>query len=156
MNITVSPSQLGGTLEAPPSKSLTQRVIAAGMLAVGTTVIRHPSFCNDSMAAMGMARVLGANVTEEKDVIIVSPGEIPSGRVNINCGESGLALRMFAPVAAHMSDSVSLTGEGSLLRRPVTMISEALSQLGVRVETAGGLLPVQLSGRLRAGRALVD
>ncbi len=156
MNITVSPSRLGGTLEAPPSKSLTQRAIAAGLLSSGTTVIRHPSFCNDSVAAMGIARALGANVTEEIDRIIISPGEIPAGPVSINCGESGLALRMFAPVAALMSGSVSVTGEGSLMRRPVSMISEALAQLGVRVETAGGLLPVKLSGRLRAGRALVD
>ena len=36
------------------------------------------------------------------------------------------------------------------------MIGEALSQLGVRVDTGGGLLPMQLSGRLQAGRALVD
>lgn len=156
MNITVSPSRLSGTLDAPPSKSLTQRAIAAGLLATGTTVIRNPSFCNDSVAAMEIARRLGANVTEEKGRIIVSSGGRPAGRVNINCGESGLALRMFAPVAALMSDSVSVTGEGSLMRRPVTMISEALSQLGVRVETEGGLLPVLLSGRLRAGRALVD
>ncbi|MRR20965.1 3-phosphoshikimate 1-carboxyvinyltransferase [bacterium] len=147
---------MGGTLDAPPSKSLTQRAIAAGLLAGGTTVIRHPSYCNDSVAAMGIARALGANVTEENDRITVTPGDIPAGPVSIDCGESGLALRMFAPVAALMSESVSVTGEGSLIRRPVTMISEALSQLGVRVETAGGLLPVQLSGRLRSGRALVD
>lgn len=156
MNITANPSRLGGILEAPPSKSLTQRAIAAGMLARGTTVIRYPSFCNDSMAAMGIARMLGATVTEGKDTITVSPGEKLSGQVDLNCGESGLALRMFAPVAALLSDSVSVTGEGSLMRRPVTMISEALSQLGVSVETAGGLLPLKLSGRLRAGRALVD
>jgi 3-phosphoshikimate 1-carboxyvinyltransferase len=63
---------------------------------------------------------------------------------------------MFAPVAALMSEDVTVTGEGSLLRRPVTMISEALSQLGVRVETADGLLPLRLTGRLQAGRALID
>lgn len=156
MNITVSPSTLVGTIDAPPSKSLTQRAIAAGLLSGGTTVIHHPSFCNDSVAAMGIARVLGAVVTEEKDAITVSRGEMPTGPVIMNCGESGLALRMFAPVSALLCDSVSVTGEGSLMRRPVTMIGEALSQLGVRVETSGGLLPLQLSGRLQAGRALVD
>lgn len=156
MNITVTPSRLCGTIGAPSSKSLTQRAIAAGLLAWEKTVIRHPSFCNDSMAAIGIARALGADVTWDKNSITVTPGEKPPGPVNINCGESGLALRMFAPVAALMSEDVTVTGEGSLLRRPVTMISEALSQLGVRVETAGGLLPLRLSGRIQAGRALID
>jgi len=156
MNITVIPSRLGGTIEAPPSKSLTQRAIAAGLLAGGSTVIRHPSFCNDSVAAMGIASALGAKVTGTGDVITVTAGEWPAGPVTLNCGESGLALRMFAPVAALMSDDVNVTGEGSLLRRPVTMISETLSQLGVIVESAGGFLPVHLTGKLQAGRALVD
>jgi len=76
--------------------------------------------------------------------------------VELHCGESGLALRMFSPVAALLSDHVSLTGEGSLLKRPVKMIDDALSQLGVTVKTNNGLLPVTLSGRLRGGRAVID
>jgi 3-phosphoshikimate 1-carboxyvinyltransferase len=36
------------------------------------------------------------------------------------------------------------------------MIGQALSQLGVTVETTEGMLPVKLSGRLRAGRAFID
>ena len=156
MNITVSPSEIKGTIEAPPSKSLTQRAIAAGLLAEGTTVIRNPSYCNDSLAAMSMAGELGALVHGEPDRITIEAGRKPSGPVTLNCTESGLALRMFAPVAALVTDSVTLTGKGSLMRRPVTMISQALGQLGVTVETTEGMLPVKLTGRLRAGRAFVD
>ena len=156
MNITVSPSDLRGSIEAPPSKSLTQRAIAVGILAGGTTVIRNPSYCNDSLAAMKIAVELGAAIHRESDRITVIAGAVPGGPLTLNCSESGLALRMFAPVAAMLSGSVTLTGEGSLTRRPVTMISEALSQLGVKVETSGGLLPVKLSGELRAGRAFID
>ena len=156
MNITVNPSGLKGCVEAPPSKSLTQRAIVAGLLAGGATVIHNPSFCNDSMAAMNMVQALGATVIMQEERIIITAAEKPSGPVAMNCGESGLALRMFAPVAALLSESVTFTGEGSLLRRPVSMISEALSQLGVKVETTGGLLPLKLSGRLGPGRALID
>jgi 3-phosphoshikimate 1-carboxyvinyltransferase len=156
MNITVSPSGICGTIEAPPSKSLTQRAIAAGLLAKGTTVIRNPSYCNDSLAAMSMAGELGAMVHGEPDRITIEAGRKPSGPVTLNCTESGLALRMFSPVAALVTDRVTLTGKGSLMRRPVTMISQALGQLGVTVETTEGMLPVKLTGRLRAGRAFVD
>ena len=156
MDITVHPSSLKGEVEAPPSKSLTQRAIAAGLLARGTTVIHNPSFCNDSMAAMNMAGALGAVVNRDHDSITLEPGPGPRSPIILHCGESGLALRMFAPVASLLSDHVTLTGEGSLLRRPVKMISEALGQLGVTVQANNGLLPLTLSSRLRGGSAVID
>ncbi len=156
MEITVHPSYLKGEVEAPPSKSITQRGIAAGLLARGTTVIRNPSFCNDSLAALNMAGALGAQIKREHGSITVQTGLRPVSPVTLHCGESGLALRMFAPIAALLSDHVNLTGEGSLLIRPVNMIVDALGQLGVGVETNSGLLPVTLSGRLRGGRAVID
>ena len=156
MKITVHPSRLKGEVEAPPSKSLTQRAITAGLLAGGTTVIRNPSFCNDSLAAIGMARALGANISRQDDSITVEGGHGTDSPLILHCGESGLALRMFAPVAALLSDSSTFTGEGSLLRRPVTMISEALGQMGVTTGSDNGFLPLTLHGRLRGGRALID
>ncbi len=156
MDITVLPSTLKGTIEAPPSKSLTQRAIAAGLLARGYTVIHDPSFCNDSLAAITMAEALGAKVSTDSRSITVMPGTLTPSSVTLDCGESGLALRMFSPVAALLSDEVALTGKGSLLKRPVKMIGEALSQLGVTVSTNNGYLPVMLSGRLRGGGLVID
>ncbi len=156
MNITVHPSRIKGCVDAPPSKSLTQRVIAAGLLAKGVTTIRNPSFCNDSLAVIDMARALGASVITDSDIIKVKSGPAPSSAVTLNCGESGLALRMFSPIATLISDHVTLTGEGSLLNRPVAMISDALLQLGLKAETNNGRLPIILNGRLRGGRAVID
>jgi len=156
MEITVHPSCLKGKVEAPASKSLTQRAIAAGLLAHGTTVIHDPSFCNDSLAAISIAEALGAMVSSDSKSITIQPRLLAGLPVELHCGESGLALRMFSPVAALLSDHVSLTGEGSLLKRPVKMIDDALSQLGVTVKTNNGLLPVTLSGRLRGGRAVIE
>ena len=156
MEITVHPSYLKGKAEAPASKSLTQRAIAAGLLAHGTTVIHDPSFCNDSLAAIRIAEALGAVVATGSKGITIESGPLTASPVTLHCGESGLALRMFSPVAALLSDHVSLTGEGSLVKRPVKMIGDALSQLGVTVTTTNGLLPVTLNGRLRGGRAVID
>ncbi len=156
MEITVHPSNLKGMVEAPPSKSVTQRAIAAGLLVRGTTVIHDPSFCNDSLAAIRMAGALGATVSTDNNRITIESGPVSASPLTLHCGESGLALRMFSPVAALLSDRVTLSGGGSLLKRPVKMISEALSQLGVTVMTNNGFLPVTLSGRLRGGRVKID
>ena len=156
MNITISPSGISGTIEAPASKSLTQRAIAAGLLAEGSTVILNPAYCNDSLAAVAMAGELGASVHSEPDRIIIESRRKPTGAVTLNCSESGLALRMFAPISAIITESVKLEGQGSLMRRPVAMIGQALSQLGVTVEATDGRLPLKLTGRRRPGRAFVD
>ncbi len=156
MEVTVHPSRIAGSITAPPSKSLTQRAIAAGVLARGTTIIHNPSFCNDSLAAIGMAKALGASVSLDNNSITILGGSGAHSPVILHCGESGLALRMFAPVAALIADRVTLTGEGSLAGRPVTMISEALPQFGVKIQSTAGLLPLSTTGRLSAGKAVLD
>ena len=58
----VDPSALKGTVKAPASKSMTQRAIAAALLANGQSIIHNPSYCDDSLAAMSIAVGLGARV----------------------------------------------------------------------------------------------
>ncbi|MBK7172180.1 MAG: hypothetical protein IPH84_02855 [Bacteroidales bacterium] len=60
MKLKIYPSELFGKVAAPPSKSMTQRAIAAGMLAEGLTRIINPSACNDSLASLQIASDLGA------------------------------------------------------------------------------------------------
>ena len=74
----------------------------------------------------------------------------------LHCGESGLALRMFSPVAALFPGSFRLLAEGSLRKRPVRMIEAPLRELGVEVETEAGLPPVLVHGPLEGGRARLD
>lgn len=156
MNKTIFRSSVTGTVIAPPSKSLTQRAIVAALLAHGKTVISNPSFCNDSVAALKMAEKLGASVSAGEDYIEVKGSSEAPPEVFLNCGESGLALRMFSPVAALLSHRCTLTGEGSLMRRPVTMITDALSQLGSSVESDKGFLPLIIKGNLTGGKIEID
>jgi 3-phosphoshikimate 1-carboxyvinyltransferase len=153
---TIHQSAVTGTVSAPPSKSLTQRAIAAALLAHGKTVIKNPSFCNDSLAALKMAESLGATVSAGDDYMEVTGTAESLSEVFLNCGESGLALRMFSPVAALLSRRCTLTGEGSLLKRPVSMITDALSQLGTTAESDEGFLPLTVKGNLKGGKIEID
>lgn len=156
MKIKVQPSRTVGTVKAPPSKSLTQRAIAAGLLSQGITVIHNPSYCSDALAAIRMAEALGASVIKNRDAVIVKSGVRPGSAVTLHCGESGLAMRMFAPMAALLSRETTFTGEGSLTSRPVTMIKDALEQMGVTVDATGGHLPFTLKGELSPGTVTID
>lgn len=71
-----------------------------------------------------------------------------SGPRVLDCGESALCLRLFAPLAALRGEPVQLTGRGSLLGRPMGMVEHTLSLLGVRCRSTHGRPPVTLAGRL--------
>ena len=156
MNLTIKPSKVAGTVTAPPSKSYMQRAIALAVLSTGPTEISNLSGCNDCRAAIGVARSLGCEVLEADGRLTITP---PTNGLNgnyLHCGESGLALRMFTPIAALLGNAVQMTGEGSLTQRPVGFMADTLRQLGARFECADGLLPITVCGPMKGGRATVD
>lgn len=153
--ISVSPGYVQGAVTAPASKSMMQRAIFAAALAPGKSELANPAFCADAEAALGVVRTLGAACRVEKDRVEIAPGGEPQGRV-LDCGESGLCLRMTAAVASLQSEDFEITGRGSLCLRPVDMIVKPLRELGVVVSTVQGRLPVRIKGPLQSGVAEVD
>ncbi len=155
MERTVKPSNVKGSIKAPSSKSMTQRAIAAAVLADGETTIINPSYCDDSLAAMSIAAGMGAIVSPDSaELKIRGSSEIKENK--LNCGESGLAIRMFSPIASLFPSEIILTGSGSLKKRPMSMIEEALSQFGVFCKSEGGLLPLTIKGPLKGGYCEID
>ena len=132
-----------------------QRAIVASLLCDGESVILNPSWCDDSIAALAIAELLGAKVVRETGRVIIRGGLKPSG-TTLNCGESGLAVRMFSAVAAMTGKSLILTGEGSLRKRPINMIEKPLTSLGASVTTKDGFLPIMVEGPLKGGIVEVD
>jgi 3-phosphoshikimate 1-carboxyvinyltransferase len=86
---------------------------------------------------------------------VVSGGFAPRQDL-LHCGEAGLGLRMFTPIAALHNREITLTGEGSLLTRPADMLAGPLTALGASFEATNGCPPVRVKGPLRGGTAEVD
>jgi len=185
MITTIRPSGLSGTILAPASKSSMQRACAAALLREGETVIRHPGHSNDDKAALGVIRDLGAEVTPMEDgsirvrskgvraegVAAQAPGEGATGKaagegatgqapggigLEVNCGESGLGLRMFAPIIGLSGEAIRVKGEGSLLNRPMDFFDEVFPRLGIRVVSNQGKLPLEIQGPLRPRDIEID
>ena len=118
-------------------------------------VILNPSRCDDALSAAGIVQALGAVVEWGEDRVVVSPNAKSREDV-LDCGESGLCARLFAPIAALGGRETRLAGRGSLLRRPLGPIDGPLAALGAAAASAGGFLPLTVKGPLRGGRAVVD
>lgn len=144
-----------GTLKSPSSKSYMQRAIAIAMLSEGSSKLTNPCFCEDVEAVLGVAESFGATVEIDKDKVLITP-QRNLRDAEWYVGESGLGIRMLAPIACLHSEGLSLIGEGSLKSRPMNSLEAPLRDLGAIIHTNKGRLPIRVKGPLVGGSAEVD
>ena len=138
------------------SKSYLQRALAISALAEGTSVLNEVSWCNDSEAARKIIENLGSKTSEINRKLSVSSRVLDINNLNFNAGEAGLSIRMFSPILALSKKEINFTGEGSLKTRPNDIIINALSQLGVEIESNKGFLPLKIKGPIQSGNIEID
>lgn len=157
MVVTVYPSSISGNVKAPASKSSMQRACAAALLSKGTTTILNPGSSNDDLAALDVITKLGAQIVSKtnEEIIIESNGVAPVSS-SINCGESGLGIRMFTPLAALSNNPLTINGTGSLVKRPMHFFDEIFPKLGIEITSNNGHLPINIKGPLRPADIEID
>ena len=143
-----------------------QRACAAALVTPGKSIVYNPGHSNDDKAAMGIIQALGAVLDKGSETIkIDSAGfgtankSMSDDRVNelsIHCGESGLSIRMFTPLAALLNRKITITGEGSLVTRPMDFFDQILPQVGVSVKSNQGKLPLVIQGPLKPQNITID
>lgn len=148
MRVIIQPSAISGTIHAPASKSSMQRACAASLVRKGESIINNPGTSNDDKAALAVIKALGAKITSLDGSIRITSNGVQPVADTVNCGESGLGIRMFAPIVALSEKEITIKGEGSLLGRPMDFFDEVLPQLGVRIRSNKGRLPITLTGPL--------
>lgn len=155
MKLAVQPSRLSGRVRAPSSKSYTHRAFIVAALAAGESRIINPLISLDTRATIEGIKTLGAEVRQTGDewVVIGKAGKISPISDTIDAMNSGTTLRILTAVAALSEKPVRLTGDQSLLRRPMGPLVEALTQLGAegRCEGPDGRPPVMVGGGLEGG-----
>ena len=157
MIVEIRRSVLSGSIIAPASKSSMQRACAAALLSEGASEIINPGKSNDDLAALDVIQKLGARVVTNDDgsITIHSQGVDPIGE-EINCGESGLGIRMFTPIAALSNKQITINGVGSLYTRPMHFFDEIFPQLNIDIESREGKLPLRIKGPLVPADIEVD
>ena len=154
-------------LPMPSSKSFAQRAIVAAALAEGVSHLRGYTACGDNESALAAVKMLGAGVKTEGNTIVIDGIGASAGCLDLkelHTGESGFLTRMMVPLlAAISSEPVRVTGEKTLLKRPLTDAHDIMAAFGVRLYPEGEnqrkqdcYLPLKVSGPLIPGRADVS
>lgn len=151
MTVTVHPSDVQGTTPAPPSKSVTHRALFGALIAGGGTIPR-PLWSEDTKATLAALRAFGAQVIAT-DVEAVVRAPSPQA-AEIDAQNSGTTLRLATAIAALADGTSRLTGDDSLLERPIGPLVDALEQLGATARCRkSGKPPVEVTGPIEGGKA---
>jgi 3-phosphoshikimate 1-carboxyvinyltransferase len=130
--------------------------LAAALLATGRTTLRGIELCRDTRSAIETIEALGAHVEIVDDNTLIIEGGLCPKTDMLHVGESGLAARLFTPIAALMTNAITIDGSGTLKHRPMAMMVNPLRTLGVEVRDGGGRLPIEVKGPMRGGKVVVD
>lgn len=133
----------------PADKAVTHRALLLAAIAEGSTVISNPAACGDTAATAACLKKLGVAVSSGKNNLTVKGAGLrgfkkPAGA--LNAGESGTTARLLAGLLAGQEFDSVITGQGSLLKRPMERVTRPLAAMGAVIKSSGGRLPLRISG----------
>ncbi len=160
MDVTVYPSKLNGSFTAPPSKSDAHRAVLAAAFARGKSVIENAQLSSDITATIKACEAFGCNITARPsgryNTLYIDGGLKPPGEAEIDCAESGSALRFLIPIACTMKGRKAFTGSARLPFRPIDEYLKIFDRQGIKYDKPEGRnLPLTVEGKLKSGEYVI-
>lgn len=142
---------LSGEIEVPGDKSISHRAIIFAAIAEGTSTIRGFLEGEDCLATVRAFRAMGVRIEgpENGQIVVHGVGKhgLNAPENPIDCGNSGTSMRLLAGLLASQPFDSVLTGDESLLRRPMARVTEPLNQMGAEViASKNGTPPLIIHG----------
>ncbi len=142
---------LAGSLRAPGDKSISHRALMLAALAVGESTIDGLLEGGDVMRTAAALRALGAEIARGGDgrwhVWGRGIGGLREPERVLDLGNSGTGVRLLMGILAAHPMTATLTGDASLVSRPMARVAEPLALMGARIQARdGGRLPLAITG----------
>lgn len=139
---------LQGDIKVPGDKSISHRALIFGAIAQGTTTVSGFLDGEDCMATLHAFQSMGVKIEGpvSQNLIIHGVGKygLKKPTAMINCGNSGTTMRLLSGLLAAQPFNSELTGDSSLLKRPMERVSRPLRQMGAEIHTTQGRPPIKI------------
>lgn len=155
-HITFTGGRIDGTVSPPPSKSHTHRALFLASMAKGRSRIDDCLLSSDTMATVAACRAMGAEVSIDGCTATVDGGDLHAPTRTVDAMNSGTTMRIAAGILSTFDRPVTITGDASLLKRPMGPLLRALETRGVECVSDGGRPPVTVKGPGRGGPVSID
>lgn len=148
--LTIRPARkFRGRFRLPGDKSISHRVALFGAVAHGDTVAGNFSAAADCASTLRCLAALGVGLRRDDTTLTVHGRGFEGLRAateTLDAGNSGSTLRMLAGILAGRPFRSTLSGDASLLRRPVERVAEPLRRMGARLTSREGRPPLCIDG----------
>lgn len=150
--LSAHPSEgLAGSLRVPGDKSISHRALMLAALAVGESHIDGLLEGEDVMRTAAVLRALGAAISRDDagrwHVWGRGVGGLGEPDRVLDLGNSGTGVRLLMGILAAHPMTATLTGDASLIGRPMARVAEPLALMGARIAARdGGRLPLVITG----------
>ena len=161
MERTVHPAvgPLRGAVRVPGDKSISHRAVIFASMAEGRSELDGVLDSADVRSTLSAVEALGASIECSPSAVGLRVGVGGWGRIGpttpdtpIDCGNSGTTARLLMGVLAGWDVGATLTGDPSLSKRPMSRVTDPLTQMGARFGSPReGLLPVTVHGGRLSG-----
>lgn len=149
---------LEGKIDAPPSKSITHRLLIMGALSGKECKIQNPLFCEDTEITLKALKTLGYETELMQDSILFAGYRKNVDKpVEIFVGNSGTSARFLTALVALLPIECIIDGFPRMRQRPMAPLIKALQKLGALIEHRSGYLPLSIKGgKLTGGGVQVE
>jgi len=143
-----------GVVDLPGDKSISHRAAMLASIADGRTEITNFLAAEDCLSTLACLRRLGVDIDRDETTVIIEGVGLNGLRepeAELDCGNSGTTARLISGILAGQRFDSTLTGDGSLQRRPMSRVIDPLQKLGGRIDSNGGRMPLVIHGSMLSG-----
>jgi 3-phosphoshikimate 1-carboxyvinyltransferase len=140
-------NKVNGTLRLLGDKSISHRALLIFSLANGKSVLRNLSKGEDVNSTIYCLKALGVTIECSGDKHSVLGNGFKGYQkptVVLNAGNSGTTARLLTGILAAQDIDSVISGDTSLSSRPMKRIIEPLSEMGAKIESNNGKLPLKI------------
>jgi 3-phosphoshikimate 1-carboxyvinyltransferase len=136
---------LKGTLTFPGDKSISHRAFMLAALAEGTSIIKNSATGTDVLSTIQCLRDCGINIENIDNNEFRVNGRLRPPVKDLYCGNSGTSARLLTGLLVGQGITARLTGDESLMKRPMNRIITPLGEMGARIESPDDHLPFKIN-----------
>lgn len=145
---------LKGKIKVLGDKSISHRAIMFGAISEGITNIKGFLKGEDCISTINCFKELGIKIVETDDMISVYGNGLyglKKPKNTLYVGNSGTTIRLISGILVAQNFCCTITGDSSIIKRPMKRITEPLYLMGANIESNEGFAPLKITGNKLSG-----
>lgn len=141
-------NKLEGVCQCPGDKSISQRIVMIGSLMQSDIKVDNFLMGADPISTLQGMIDIGASIEVDANNVLINNKNknFKSPKLSLDLGNSGTGMRLMMGLISGLNLKAQLSGDKSLSKRPMSRVSDPLSELGALVSTTNGTAPIDING----------